>query len=389
MDIEANLNFIFSHFDESRLFSRKVMTKRKNYQFTVYDKKDLIQKCIDSDFTDCRVNGYPILDKQELACYPPNFIFIDLDLSNFEKCKNPKKMLDKTLRNVLNKITTSFSVEDLRDTQRSPTENEHNIQQPNLGFSTEVKPTVLWSGNGYHIYLPIRALILDNFEPFTKKKYPSLFSEYNGKYLGFSVSELFLLFAIRFLTDGKADPQHRPRYKSCLIRIPNTFNSKCLIKGSSKEESMVKIIQEWNGYRPPIQLLTKDFRRWLIQEEINQKIHNRKIRNTCSIKFGNTSNFQIQWIENLLQSGIPDGRKEALRLVLGPYLGKRKRYEEAVVLLENWLNNCNKLRSLDRDFNSRQRIQTALKSNIGFLNLENLKIKYRWLYDAINIDSIM
>ena len=283
MDIEANVNFLLSHFDESSLFPRKMMTKHKNYQFTVYDKEELIQKCLESDFCDCRVNGYPILDKQELVSYPPNFIFIDLDLSNFMKYKNPQKMLDKTLRNVLNKISASFSIERSQHTQHSPLEKGYDIQQPNLEFGTEVKPTVLWSGNGYHIYLPIRALVLDDYEPFSKEKYPNLFSEYNGKYIGYSVSELFLLFAIKFLTDGKADPQHRPRYNSCLIRIPNTLNSKCLAKGLSPEESKVKIIQEWNGYRPPIQLLTKEFRRWLVQEEINQRIQNTRNQNTFQL----------------------------------------------------------------------------------------------------------
>ena len=79
------------------------------------------------------------------------------------------------------------------------------------------------------------------------------------------VSELFLIFAIKFLTAGKADSLYRPTYNSCLIRIPNTVNSKCIAKGLGPEESRVKLIQEWNGYRPPIQLLTKEFRRWLVQ----------------------------------------------------------------------------------------------------------------------------
>lgn len=120
MDVEGNVNFLLSHLDESTLFPRKMMTKYKNYQFTVYDKQDLIQKCIDSDFTDCRVNGYPIIDRQDLVSYPPNFIFIDLDLSNFMKYKYPQKMLDKTLRNTLNKISASFSIERSQHTQHSP-----------------------------------------------------------------------------------------------------------------------------------------------------------------------------------------------------------------------------------------------------------------------------
>ena len=67
MDIETNVNFLLSHFDESSLFPRKMMTKHKNYQFTVYNKKELIQKCLESDLIDCRINGYPILDKQEIS----------------------------------------------------------------------------------------------------------------------------------------------------------------------------------------------------------------------------------------------------------------------------------------------------------------------------------
>lgn len=164
MDLETSVNFLLSHFDESSLFPRKMMTKHKKYQFTVYDKDELIQKCLGSNLCDCRINGYPILDKQEVVTYPPNFIFIDLDLSNFMIYKNPQKMLDKTLRNVLNKISASLSIEPSQHTQRSPLENEHDFQQTNLGFGTVVKPTVLWSGNGYHIYLPIQGLILDDYD---------------------------------------------------------------------------------------------------------------------------------------------------------------------------------------------------------------------------------
>jgi hypothetical protein len=384
MNVETNVSFILSHFDESSLFPRKMMTKHKNYQFTVYDKAELIQKCLESDLCDCRVNGYPILDKQELVSYPPNFIFIDMDLSNFMKYKSPQKMIETTLKNTLKNITTSFFIEPSQHTQHSPLEKGYDTQGPNLGFGTVVKPTVLWSGNGYHIYLPIQGLILDNFEPFSKEKYPNLFSGYNGKYIGYSVSELFLLFAVNYLASGKADPQHRPRYKTCLIRIPNTLNSKCLTKGLSKEESKVKIIQEWNGYRPPIQLLTKEFRRWLVQEEINQKIQNKKIRNTRSIKFSNTSNFQIQWIERLLQTGIPDGRKETLRLILAPYLIKRKSYEESIHILERWLDECNKVNPLGSGFDSKQRISNSLKNTKGYLKFDNLKLTYRWLYDILS-----
>ncbi len=255
-----------------------------------------------------------------------------------------------------------------------------------------IQPTVLWSGNGYHIYLPLQSFILDSFESFSKDKFPHLFSS-KGKYFGSSVSEVFLKYAENLFTGGKADPQHRPRYKTCLIRIPNTYNSKCLDKGLSKDESQVKIVEKWDGYRPPIQLLTLDFKRWLIQEEINdqqQQLTRKKGKGRInqfnklnSSTAGETNNYGINWIENLLQRGIADGRKESLRLILGPYLSKRKSYDDAVIILQKWLDKCNSVNPLDRGFNSRQKIKFALKNDRGYQILDNLKTKYRWLYDNI------
>ncbi len=70
----------------------------------------------------------------------------------------------------------------------------------------------------------------------------------------------------------KADPQHRPKYRTCLIRIPNTLNSKCLDRGLDPEESKVMIIQKWNAYRLPIQSMTREFRIWITPEEVNEKL---------------------------------------------------------------------------------------------------------------------
>ena len=54
----------------------------------------------------------------------------------------------------------------------------------------------------------IQAIVLDQYEQFSKDKFPNLFSMYDGKYYGYSVSEIFLKFAEDYFTDGKANPQH-------------------------------------------------------------------------------------------------------------------------------------------------------------------------------------
>ena len=101
-------------------------------QFIVYNKEQILDACIKSNFIDCRLNAYPVLEDGVLQA--PNLIFIDLDLPiiNYEdNLKELDKNLDKTLKIIKQKLN---------------------------GF----EPTVLWTGNGYHIYivLDIRPLEL-------------------------------------------------------------------------------------------------------------------------------------------------------------------------------------------------------------------------------------
>lgn len=389
MNLEKDIDFILSHFDNATLFPRTMMTKKRNYQFDVYSKEEIVKGCIDSNYIDCRINAYPSYTrwkKYEMVRYPPNFIFIDIDLSNFSRYKNPRNILDRILSNTLEKISSLFLPERSYHSQHSqllyPNSNNNQDGHEESEVSSTVKPTVLWSGNGYHIYLPINALMLDQYTIFSRDKFPNLFSRHLGKYSNHSVSETFLIFAKDYFTNGKADPQHRPSFNSCLIRIPNTVNSKYLEDRQGEKYFRIKIIQRWNGHRLPIQLLTKHFVRWLYQEEINQSRSVR--RNTNQNRSKSTIiNFQIKWIEDLLHRGIYDGRKETLRLILGPYLIKRKSYDAAFSMLREWLDKCNELRTLDKDFYPDQKIRSSLNNTKGFLKIENLQNKYSWLYKII------
>jgi hypothetical protein len=55
-------------------------------------------------------------------------------------------------------------------------------------------------------------------------------------------SKNFLQFVARYLSLYKSDPSNNPTFKSCLLRVPYTFNSKCLDESVDAE---VKIIQQW------------------------------------------------------------------------------------------------------------------------------------------------
>jgi hypothetical protein len=78
---------------------------------------------------------------------------------------------------------------------------------------------------------------------------------------------------------------------------------------------------------------------------------------------GNDTN-DIKWIGILLETPISDYRKNALSLILAPYLINIKKlsYSNAFNIIKDWLNKCDSLRRLDSNFN--YRIKSALEDAI-------------------------
>lgn len=159
-------------------------------------------------------------------------------------------------------------------------------------------PTVLWTGNGYHIYQPASGFILEQEEVFAK------FIDPNGK----DPTTKFMHFAEDFLTNKKRDPQHRPSINSCLVRIPGTLNSKCVQE--------VKIIQRWDDQRPTIKFLLRYSRRWLINEKMEQR---RRLSNKMA-RAQTINSTKIWWIEELLHTPLDDYRKFLVWRILAQYL---------------------------------------------------------------------
>ena len=165
-----------------------------------------------SNLVDCRINGYPTYTEfHGIMRQTPDFIFIDLDLENFLPFANwsSKQLLDMALGNTLWKIKQ--------------------------GFGKDIEPTVVWTGNGYHIYLPLQPLPipLESDPMFSTFQYPS---------------KEFLKFAALYLTDGKSDPNNKPTFASSLVRIPGSFNAKCLEawQGSGRIQSQYCPKMEWD-----------------------------------------------------------------------------------------------------------------------------------------------
>lgn len=336
---EAGLDFILSHVS-GPIFPRNISTlASQGRQFTVSSKAAIIQAAAKSDYIDIRINAYPELvgykGRQQQA---PDFLFIDLDRSNFKNQDDHKSALYGTL--VIIKDTLEQSAE----------------------------PSVIWSGNGYHVYLPLNnAVVLENVQELGKFDNPSV---------------KFLRYAEQELSSGKCDPSHRPSFKSCMLRIPGSFNSKCIISGRAPE---VCIIQRWNGYRPrlPLQLMKK-FHSYLMTERINEL---QKLRSREKRYYSDGSPGSIGWIEALLQTPIEDYRKNALALIVAPYLlnVKKLSYSDAMAAAKAWLDLCDGARRLDSYFSARVKaaLDTAAREKTLPMRLDTLKSRNKGLYERL------
>ena len=296
----------------------------------------MIRAYKESKFVDCRVNAYPSYTEYKgIQRYPPNFIFADLDSSTFKSKDSLQRALSTTLRIIRFKINGT--------------------------------PTVLWTGNGYHIYQPMDAVILEEYEQFIQFEHPSL---------------KFIRFAELTLTSGKSDPSHNPSFKSCMIRIPGSFNSKY------GENNAVKIIQKWDGYRPPISLLLAGFHASLV----DQKVKEMKLVKRLEKRFGSSfvgEMSKINWIETLLQTPIDDYRKNAIGLILAPYLIniKKKAYQESFLIIKDWLTKCELSRKLNDNFEYRIKysLKTAIKKQRLPMKFDTLKTKNPDLHEKLSM----
>ena len=190
---------------------------------------------------DCKISAFPsYVQWKGFNRQSPNLIFIDLDLARFKS--KSKLALDRALVRTLNNMKDKLN---------------------------NAYPTVIWSGHGYHIYLPVEAFVLEEESIFAKFDQPS---------------RKFIQFAEQLLSNKKSDPCHSytMSFKNCMLRVPGSFNSK-----SGKDE--VKIIQRWDGVRPRIKPLLSGLYVYLQCEEIKkiQQKHHHPPKQFCMYRRSN------------------------------------------------------------------------------------------------------
>jgi hypothetical protein len=288
---------------------------------------------------------------------------IDLDLSNF---KHDIKSLDSAKAKTLTKIQDTF------------------------GLSKKFEPaTAIWSGNGYHLYIPTESqnAILEQMSEFDKFKEPS---------------KLFLRFAELYLSNYKADSEHynTVSFKNCLLRIPGSYNSKNM--------SRVKIVQKWNDpSKVSLHLLYSRFLAYLIDQGSKVVKHNNddetraivlNVNSTYMIRKNSRllrKKQSIDWIERLLHTTLQDHRKYCIWRIFAPYFinVKHLSFGDSYDKIYEWLDKCNEIKELNFDPTTKINDSLNRTTNTVYLPIaldnplkepRTLKTDNRELYDIIN-----
>jgi len=309
---------------------RTISTKTQARQYAVYSREEAIARFKQSNLLDCRINAYPDYTAYNgINRQPPNFIFIDIDRSLFTTDNEFWGAVKQTCKNIVQ----------------------------TLGG----KPSILWSGNGVHICQPIEAIVFEQESKFAQFNQPS---------------QTFLRFAAQYLSNHKSDTNNNPVFKSCLLRIPGSINNKY-----DEQNKEVKIIQLWDGFRPKANPLYYHFYIYLADKKLKE--FNNMQKNQTEGYRRNT----ITWIEKLLETPIDDYRKNAVNLILAPYLinVKKLSYDAALIIINRWLTNCGKLRQLDQnfDYTVRYALKYSTKNGNRPLKFDTLKTKNVMLYNVL------
>jgi hypothetical protein len=351
--IAEGLDFILSHFQQT-IFPRTISTKTtEGRQVPIHNKRETLAWFEAANYLDCRISGYlcdyggKISSRQMI-----DLVMIDLDLSTFKSLLTLDRVLNKTIRKI-------------KET-----------------FGNEFEPSIIWSGNGYHIYIPIESrYILEERPEFSMYEEPS---------------KQYLRFAEWYLSNGKADSKHTNTvsFGNCMLRIPGSHNSKCVQRNNAIADTstQIKVLREWNGYKPPAYLLFGSFLAYLVDKKYKAKFTTIRFskgdRNNKSSSHNNNSfTNKIPWIETLLQTQLADYRKYVIFRILPRYLINKKGlcYNEAFNIIKDWLKKCNSVRRLDSNFNSRikENLDYAIRTGKFPISLDTLKSENKRLYDMI------
>jgi hypothetical protein len=358
------------------VFPRNIMTAKYTGFFTVNDIGQIFDAFERASFKDCRISAYPPVKEDSMLI--PNLSLLDLDYDHPLIYNSSKEYADQMLKSKVNKVLKRLQL----------TYNINNFM-------------VMHTGNGRHIVIPF--LFDTPFEYIEEfSTYLPLMASKNRKNANNIISEEFLPFAKKYLSNNQADLGNHPNFASMFLRVPGTINMK--MKYGTME--IVQIEHEWNyeSYTIPgfgdLHLDTNlfyDFMHHLALVAGNHQTKNRFMRaanETTRNKNKNTSRY-YKWIEILWNTGVSDCRKRIIWLILSPYAIniKKMSYQDAFAWIKQWVDRCNIISKFDPNYNIDEKIDYYLnvaKDNGYFPpSLEKLST-YQWkLTGGIDLTNLI
>lgn len=330
--IAMGVSIILKHFDgHQQLFPRYLLLGPECRRLIVYNARQIIDACLEVGLIDCRIMAYPICP-DSLKEIAPCEILIDIDYDKSKPCDVAKRQA----MHIKNK-----TVKRIRELFQTP---------------AYYNPTILETGNGYHIYIVLATRPLE-YSQILKN---TVCSNNNP-------SQEFLKWIAKKCSCGKSDSNNTPAFRSCYWRLPYTFNS--------KNGAEVKVISEFTLALQIPDALLVDFRMYLedkdtglkLAQDQRQKITIDSNNNNDRYDYHYSNNPQYNWIENkLMQIGIDDCRKCLVWSAIGPYLihGLGLSEAQARDRIVQWLfDKCAALRPIDFDYNNK--IREALDGALG------------------------
>jgi hypothetical protein len=93
---------------------------------------------------------------------------------------------------------------------------------------------------------------------------------------------------------------HHPSTKSCLIRIPGSYNFEGVQRNNGVADSTtkVKIIQKWDGIRREFNPLLYDFNIWLADKKLKEINEFQRLKRQRGCESTSAKPGEIKWIEN-------------------------------------------------------------------------------------------
>ena len=176
----------------------------------------------------------------------------------------------------------------------------------------------------------------------------------------------------------------------------------------STSSNQVQIVQKWNGTsKISLDILYSKFLAYLIDQGSKVVKHNNNKTHTILSENSKSAYIlqkncrllrkkSIDWIEQLLQTPLPEHRKYRIWRIFAPYFinVKHLSVDDSYDKIYQWLDRCNELKQLD--FDPATKINDSLNraTNTGYLPISfdnplkeprTLKNDNRELYDIINV----